>query len=90
MPSSQLQQDHSAALALVSVHQSDRASTRADEKAGEDPDMQRAIDLVDLHYGVKMKHAQGEDAALRQARREVDMVLDKLEGHGLNSKGRGG
>ena len=52
--------------------------------------MQRAIDLVELHYGVKMKHAQGEDAALRQARREVDMVLEKLEGHGLDMKGSGG
>ena len=52
--------------------------------------MQRAIDLVELHYGVKMKHAQGEDAALTQARREVDMVLEKLEGHGLDTKGIGG
>ena len=53
--------------------------------------MQRAIDLVELHYGVKMKRAQGEDdAALTQARREVDMVLEKLEGHGLDTKGFGG
>ena len=86
-----LPQDHSAALALVSVYRSDRASVvRADEKAGEDPDMQRAIDLVDLHYGVKVKHAQGEDAALRQARREVDTVLEKLAGHGPDTKGSGG
>ena len=48
--------------------------------------MQRAIDLVELHYGVKMKHMQGEDAALRQARREVDNVLEKLEGQSLKSK----
>lgn len=48
---------------------------------GEDPDMQRAMDLVGLHYGVKMKHVQGEDAALRQARRQVDAVLEKLENH---------
>ena len=41
--------------------------------------MQRATDLVDLHYSVKMKHVQGDDAGLRQARREVDMVLQKLE-----------
>ena len=45
----------------------------------EDPDMQRAIDLVDLHYGVKMNHMQGEDEGLRQARRDVDRVLEKLE-----------
>lgn len=42
--------------------------------------MQRATDLVDLHYNVKMKHVQGDDAGLMQARREVDMVLQKLEG----------
>lgn len=48
--------------------------------------MQRAIDLVELHYGVKMKHMQGEDAALRQARREVDKVLEKLEGQSFKSK----
>ena len=41
--------------------------------------MQRAIDLVDLHYGVKMNHMQGEDEGLRQARRDVDRVLEKLE-----------
>lgn len=72
------------------MHKPDRGSITADEKAGEDPDMQRAIDLVELHYGVKMKHVQGEDAALRQARREVDMVLEKLEGHGLDTKESGG
>ena len=48
--------------------------------------MQRAIDLVELHYGVKMKHMQGEDASLRQARREVDKVLEKLEGQSVKSK----
>ena len=48
--------------------------------------MQRAVDLVDLHYGVKMKHIQGEDAGLRQARKEVDLVLERLEGSGLKNK----
>ena len=52
-------------------------------KAVEDPDMQRATDLVELHYSVKMKHMQGDDAGLRQARREVDLVLQKLEGKTL-------
>ena len=46
-------------------------------KEKEDPDMQRATDLVDLHYGVKMKHMQ-EEKGLRQARFEVDMVLENL------------
>lgn len=74
------------------MHRPDRASVTADDnrelsvKAKEDPDMQRASDLVELHYGVKTKHMQGEDAGLRQARREVDMVLEKLEGNSLDNK----
>ena len=77
------------------MHKHEDASTTVgddgalDVKAGEDPDMQRALDLVELHYGVKMKHVQGEDAALTQARREVDMVLEKAERHSLNTKGSG-
>ena len=55
-------------------------------KTEEDPDMQRATDLLELHYGVKTKHMQGEDAALRQARRDVDMVLEKLGGNTSNEK----
>ena len=56
-------------------------------KATEDPDMQRATDLVDLHYGVKMKHVQCDDTGLRQARKEVDKVLEKLENHSVKRKG---
>jgi hypothetical protein len=41
--------------------------------------MKRAIDLVELHYGVKISHMEGEDAGLRQARRDVDRVLEKLD-----------
>ena len=48
--------------------------------------MQRATDLLELHYGVKMKHMQGEDAGLRQARRDVDMVLERLGGSSPNEK----
>lgn len=84
--------DHSAALALVSVHRPGRAPIAADEdrepsvKAKEDPDLQRATDLLALHHGVKMKHMQGEDAALTQARREVDVVMEKLEGNSLKQR----
>ena len=42
--------------------------------------MQRATDLVELHYGVKMKHILGDDAGLRQARKDVDEVLKKMDG----------
>lgn len=53
-----------------------------DERKNADPDLQRAMDLVDLHYGVKMKHAQGEDRGLLQARRDVDEVLERLQRRG--------
>ena len=45
----------------------------------DDVDMKRVIDLVGLHYGVKMNYKQGEDAGLRKARTDVERVLEKLE-----------
>ncbi|KAL8922057.1 MAG: hypothetical protein Q9208_005367 [Pyrenodesmia sp. 3 TL-2023] len=81
--------EHSAALALVSTRApaSDTTATESSarrksvESKGEDndPDMQRAMDLMELHHGVKMKHVQGEDRGLKQSRRDVDTVLAKLE-----------
>ena len=41
--------------------------------------MKRAMDLMELHHGVKMKQVHGEDQGLMQARRNVDAVLAKLE-----------
>lgn len=41
--------------------------------------MQRALDLLELHHSVKMKHVKGEDRGLMQARKEVDTVLARLE-----------
>ncbi len=49
--------------------------------------MRRAMDLMDLHYGVKLKHVKGEDKELREARREVDEVLERLKGWRLGGKG---
>ena len=43
-----------------------------------DPDLQRAMDLVDLHYGVKEKYSQGKDMGLEAARAEVNKVLQDL------------
>ena len=40
--------------------------------------MQRATDLVELHYGVKVKHAQGLDKGLVEARRSVEGVMERL------------
>ena len=50
-----------------------------DADMDDDVDMKRVIDLVDLHYGVKMNYNQGEDAGLRKARTDVERVLEKLE-----------
>ena len=44
-----------------------------------DPDLQRALDLVDLHYGMKEKHVQGSDMGLQAAREEVNKVLRDLQ-----------
>lgn len=40
--------------------------------------MQRATDLVELHYGVKVKHASGIDRELMEARRDVEAVMERL------------
>ena len=45
----------------------------------DDVDMKRVMDLVGLHYDVKMNYKQGEGAGLRKARTDVERVLEKLE-----------
>ena len=45
----------------------------------DDVDMKRVMDLVELHYDVKLNYKQGEDAGLRKARTDVERVLEKLE-----------
>jgi len=40
--------------------------------------MQRATDLVELHYGVKVKHVSGIDRKLVEARREVEEAMKRL------------
>ena len=90
-PSNTVSQDHSAALNLVNARtpSSDSqpqaphsAVTKpklvSQDSAAEDPDMQRATDLVELHYEVKVKHVQGLDNRLVQARRDVDRALEDL------------
>ena len=49
-------------------------------EAGEDPDLQRALDLVELHYEFKEKHARGMDMGLRKARADVNAALENLRG----------
>ncbi|KAI4260437.1 MAG: hypothetical protein LQ352_000299 [Teloschistes flavicans] len=82
--------DHHAALALVSTRPPPDTSALKSAKQGnlelaakesQDPDMQRAMDLMELHRGVKLKHVRGEDQGLMQARRDVDNVLALLDEH---------
>ncbi|KAI4263926.1 MAG: hypothetical protein L6R42_000941 [Xanthoria sp. 1 TBL-2021] len=84
--------DHNAALALVSTRApaSDTSTpkprpvhTPKDIHGTEsDPDMERAMDLIELHNGVKMTHVRGQDHGLTQARKDVDAVLAELEKRG--------
>lgn len=49
----------------------------------QDLDMQRATDLVELHYGFKMKHSQGVDQDLLQAKKDVENIMGNLRKQGL-------
>ena len=50
-----------------------------DEKTKKQPDLQRAKDLVELHYLVKLKYLhEGLDADLRKARDDVKGVYTNL------------
>jgi hypothetical protein len=78
---------HEAALNLVTVHQrldndqfvDAEASSKESVTENSDPDLQRANDLISLHYGVKVKYMEnGLDPELLQARREVANVLSQL------------
>ncbi|KAL8835274.1 MAG: hypothetical protein Q9176_007034 [Flavoplaca citrina] len=81
--------DHNAALALVSTRApaSDSITpnsiqpftSKGDHQTRNDPDMERAMDLIELHQGVKMTHVRGQDHGLTRARKEVDAVLAELE-----------
>ncbi|KAH8426729.1 uncharacterized protein LDX57_004462 [Aspergillus melleus] len=83
--------DHHDALALVTVN--DRLSASRipsehpssgiskDENLGDsaDEDLRRAKELVELHYEIKARHADGRvDGELAQAREGVDRVLRDL------------
>ena len=57
-----------------------------DEK--DDPDLQRAMDLVDLHYGVKEKHMQGLDMGLQKARRDVQRAMEGFDKETNSGNGR--
>jgi len=70
-------------LSSQNVHKSpsrDANPKQQHQQQEEDADLQRAKDLVQLHYSVKIAHADGAvDEGLLEARRAVREVLDELE-----------
>ena len=70
-------------LSSQNVHKSpsrDAIPKEQRQQQEEDSDLQRAKDLVQLHYSVKIAHADGAvDEGLLEARRAVREVLDELE-----------
>ncbi|KAJ5306468.1 hypothetical protein PENANT_c031G10287 [Penicillium antarcticum] len=72
---------HNEALALVNVHKTN-ASPESAETANvstDKDDLRRAKELVELHYEVKARHANGTvDEELNQAREDVQRVLREL------------
>ncbi|KAI7973874.1 hypothetical protein EIK77_001073 [Talaromyces pinophilus] len=80
---------HNEALALVNVHKpTDASAATADgtQQSDQHAELSRAQELVDLHYGVKVKHMGSApnfepvvDAGLRRAREDVNRVLRELD-----------
>ena len=53
----------------------------SDERSKGDTDLQRAKNLVELHYGVKLKYVEeGMDADVQKAREDVGLVYRHLSG----------
>jgi uncharacterized protein YggE len=82
-------QGYVEALALVNVNQAvktggDQGITAAAVKVSGNGQLERAKELVELHYGVKVKHMKSPgadptiDEDLRRARDEVNRVLREL------------
>lgn len=80
---------HNEALTLVNVHNpTDATKTTAErhQQSDQHAELSRAQELVDLHYGVKVKHMGTApnsepvvDAGLRRAREDVNRVLRELD-----------
>jgi hypothetical protein len=62
----------------MSAAESSKKAATARENAP-DPDLQRALDLIDLHENVKRKHMQGMDVKLEEARRLVERTLRGMD-----------
>ncbi|KAL5360036.1 hypothetical protein BJX96DRAFT_149583 [Aspergillus floccosus] len=79
--------DHHDALALVTVNEriavpmpeDDSATSKAHAEEQSNEDLQRAKELVELHYEIKARHANGTvDDELAHAREQVNRVLREL------------
>ena len=55
-----------------------RSQKSESERTEENPDLQRALDLMDLHYGVKIRHMEHGEAELEKAREGVRKVIENL------------
>lgn len=92
LPSSQ---GHDEALALVRANRnlapassspgtarkaSVPSASTSQQQEETDPDLRRALDLVDLHSSVKVKLLQGPDVGLQRACADVEAVRRKFQG----------
>jgi hypothetical protein len=69
---------HQVTLNTSSPSHSDPTATDA-ITSKKNKDLQRAKELVELHYEVKARHVNGQvDTALQQARSDVEQVLREL------------
>lgn len=66
--------EHAAATTKPALSRS--LSSLADSNRGNSPDLRRALDLVDLHFGFKVRYIeQNGHKALDKARQEVAQAL---------------
>ncbi|OJJ48549.1 hypothetical protein ASPZODRAFT_130612 [Penicilliopsis zonata CBS 506.65] len=77
--------DYSDALALVTANKKVSGggllenSTNVKEPSSRNQELERAKELVDLHYAVKTRHVDGKvDKELSRAREDVSRVLREL------------
>ncbi|KAK1067618.1 hypothetical protein LTR12_015936 [Friedmanniomyces endolithicus] len=73
--------DPKAALALVTARESHDRTAEAEPMVrheNDDPDLQRARNLVQLHASVKVAHQDGTDRELNEAREAVAKVMREL------------
>ncbi|KZF25918.1 hypothetical protein L228DRAFT_264355 [Xylona heveae TC161] len=76
---------HDEASALVNAHKT-LGNAKAEKIENQtqmldprdDPDLQRANDVMELHAAVKLKHSHGVDEALQRSRADVRRILSSL------------